>query len=264
MILISQKQWFTVLLSFLASLALLFVVLPLVVTVVTTHPSDLQLALVDREVLRSLGTTFLGGILATCFGLLVGVPLAWILSRKHFPGKGLVEGIVTLPVIIPHTAAGIALLMVFGSYGILGNLFAKVGIFFVDQLAGVVVAMAFVGLPFLVTSSREAFTAVDIELEKAAMIDGASIWQVFLHVTLPLSWRGITAGAMMMWARGISEFGAVAIIAYHPKIVPVLVYERFQGFGLSAAQPIAVILILAVLLVFIGLRLLSNLNRNEK
>jgi molybdate/tungstate transport system permease protein len=264
MTLISQKQWFTVLLSFLASLAILFIILPLVVTVVTTQPSDLKLALLDQEVLRSLGTTFFGGIIATGFGLLVGVPLAWVLSRKDFPGKGLVEGIVTLPVIIPHTAAGIALLMVFGSYGILGSLFEKVGIFFVDHLAGVVVAMAFVGLPFLITSSREAFAAVDIELEKAAMIDGASIWQVFFHVTLPLSWRGITAGAMMMWARGISEFGAIAIIAYHPKIVPVLVYERFQGFGLSAAQPVAVILILAVFLVFAGLSILSNFSRKQK
>ncbi|HPC07112.1 MAG TPA: hypothetical protein PLI60_10380 [Anaerolineaceae bacterium] len=78
---------------------------------------------------------------------------------------------------------------------------------------------------------------------------------------LPQSWRGVTSGAMMMWARGISEFGAVAILAYHPKTVPVLVFERFQGYGLNAARPIAVILILAVLVVFISLRLLANRNR---
>jgi molybdate/tungstate transport system permease protein len=153
--------------------------------------------------------------------------------------------------------------MVFGSRGVLGAPLQQFGIFFVDRIAGVVVAMLFVGLPFLITSSREAFAAVDIEMEKAAMIDGANAWQTFLHVTLPQSWRGVTAGAMMMWARGISEFGAVAIFAYHPKIVPVLVFERFQGFGLNAARPIAVILIFAVLIVYVGLRLIANLRNNH-
>jgi molybdate/tungstate transport system permease protein len=75
---------------------------------------------------------------------------------------------------------------------------------------------------------------------------------------LPLTWRGILAGAMMMWGRGISEFGAVVIIAYHPKTVPVLIFERFTGFGLEAARPVAVILILASLLVFLLLQILFN------
>ncbi len=245
-------------------MALVFIILPLAVTALATSPSEIWLALNDREVLRSIGTTFLAGTIATTLGFLLGVPLAWVLARRAFPGKGLVEGIVTLPIIIPHTAAGIALLMVFGSRGVLGAPLQHLGIFFVDRIAGVVVAMLFVGLPFLITGSREAIAAVDIEMEKAAMIDGANAWQIFLHVTLPQSWRGVTAGAMMMWARGISEFGAVAILAYHPKIVPVLVFERFQGFGLSAARPIAVILILAVLIVYVGLRLIANLKNNTR
>ena len=86
------------------------------------------------------------------------------------------------------------------------------------------------------------------------MVDGASAWQTFWLITLPLAWRGILGGAMMMWARGMSEFGAVVILAYHPKIAPVLVYERFQGFGLAAAQPVAAILILAASIVFGFLR----------
>ena len=259
----SRRQWFTTLLTFLASLALVFIILPLAVTVFSTSPTELWLALTDREVLRSFGITFLSGVIATGFGALIGVPLAWVLARRQFPGKDIVDGIVTLPIIIPHTAAGIALLMVFGGRGLLGAPLQQIGIFFVDRIAGIVVAMLFIGLPFLITSSREAFAAVDIEMEKAAMIDGASAWQIFLHVTLPQSWRGVTAGAMMMWARGISEFGAVAILAYNPKIVPVLVFERFQGFGLHAARPIAVILILAVLLAYTGLRLIANLRNNH-
>jgi len=94
------------------------------------------------------------------------------------------------------------------------------------------------------------------------LTDGATHWQAFRHVTLPLAWRGVLGGAVMMWARGISEFGAVVILAYHPKIVPVLVYERFEGFGLSAALPVAVLLILTVLVVF-GLLRLALLPENK-
>ena len=105
-------------------------------------------------------------------------------------------------------------------------------------------------------------SGVDQEIESVAMVDGASPWQVFWHVTLPQSWRGILSGAMMMWSRGISEFGAVVILAYHPKIVPVLIYERFEGFGLRAAQPVAVILIVTVLVVFSILRWLLHPKRD--
>jgi len=115
--------------------------------------------------------------------------------------------------------------------------------------------MAFVSLPYLVNLSREAFALVDVELEQAALVDGATAWQSFRLVVLPIAWRGVVSGMLMMWARGISEFGAVIILAYHPKIVPVLIFERFQGFGLSSAQPVAVLLILVVLAVFLLLRM---------
>lgn len=111
--------------------------------------------------------------------------------------------------------------------------------------------MAFVSLPFLVTTAREAFALVDEEHKLAALVDGASHWQAFWHVALPQARQGVLAGALLMWARGVSEFGAVVILAYHPKIVPVLVYERFEGFGLSAAQPVAVLLIVSALIVFV-------------
>ena len=257
-----RQRWFIAIFAFVGGLGVLFVVLPLVTTVLATRPVDLWKTFIDPEVAKSISTTFLAGAIATGIGLVLGIPLAYVLARYRFPAKGLVEGIVALPVVIPHTAAGIALLMVFGSKGLLGGLFQRFGVFFVDRLAGVVVAMLFVGMPFLITASREAFAAVDVEMEKVAMIDGANSWQAFLYVTLPQAWRGITAGAMMMWARGISEFGAVAILAYHPKVVPVLIFERFQGYGLTAARPIAVILILAVLAVFTGIRLLAVLKQN--
>jgi molybdate/tungstate transport system permease protein len=213
-------------------------------------------------VLHSIGLTFGAAAIATALAMLTGVPLAYLLARHRFQGKRLLEAIINLPVVIPHTAAGVALLLVFGRRGLIGQWLSPLGITFTDNLGGIVVAMLFVSLPFLVNLSREAFAMVDEELERVAFTDGASQWQAFWHITIPLAWRGVLGGAVMMWARGISEFGAVVILAYHPKIVPVLVYERFEGFGLNAAQPIALLLILVALVVFILLRL-ALLPENE-
>ncbi|MBN1966636.1 MAG: ABC transporter permease, partial [Anaerolineae bacterium] len=217
---------------------------------VGTSPAALWQALADAEVLASLGLTFYAAAWATFLAVLTGVPLGYLLARNDFAGKNWVEGIINLPIVVPHTAAGIALLMVFGRYGFLGKAFGAAGLQFTDQVPGIVVGMLFVSLPFLVNAARDAFAAVDPELELAAEADGATPWQAFLRITMPLAWRGIVGGMLMMWGRGISEFGAIVILAYHPKIVPVLVYERFAGFGLNAAQPVAVILILASLVVF--------------
>jgi molybdate/tungstate transport system permease protein len=246
---------FNLVFSFLGGLLILFVILPLVSTLLSTTPTAFLKAFGDPEVVNSIGLTFGAGIISTTLALVTGVPLAYLLARRTFHGKRLLEAIINLPVVIPHTAAGIALLLVFGRRGMLGQWLSPLGITFTDNLAGIVVAMLFVSLPFLVNLSRESFALVDEEYEKVAYTDGASQWQAFINVTLPLAWRGVLGGAVMMWARGISEFGAVVILAYHPKIAPVLVYERFEGFGLDAAQPIALILILVALVVFIALRL---------
>jgi molybdate/tungstate transport system permease protein len=162
---------------------------------------------------------------------------------------------VDLPVVIPHTAAGIALLLVFGRSGVIGKSLAPLGLTFTETLAGVVVAMLFVSAPFLVNMSRDAFAVIDREIEQMAATDGASQWQVFRLVTLPLAWRGVLSGIVMMWARGMSEFGAVVILAYYPRTAPVLLYERFEAFGLDAALPVAALLILVALAVFMLLRL---------
>lgn len=250
-----KSMAFNLIFSIASGLLILFIVLPLISTLLSSTPAAFLKSFSDPEVLKSIGLTFGAAAIATALALVTGVPLAYLLARRKFRGKRLLEAIINLPVVIPHTAAGIALLLVFGRRGLLGQWLSPLGITFTDNLAGIVVAMLFVSLPFLVNLSREAFALVDEEMERVALIDGASQWQAFFHVTLPLAWRGVLGGAVMMWARGISEFGAVVILAYHPKIVPVLVYERFEGFGLDAAQPIALLLILVALVVFISLRL---------
>jgi molybdate/tungstate transport system permease protein len=250
-----KRILFNLLFSLAGSLLVLFVVLPLVSTMLSTAPAAFLKSFGDPEVYHSIGLTFGAAAIATTLALLTGVPLAYLLARHRFRGKRLLEAIINLPVVIPHTAAGVALLLVFGRRGLIGQWLSPLGITFTDNLGGIVVAMLFVSLPFLVNLSREAFAMVDEELERVAFTDGASQWQAFWHISIPLAWRGVLGGAVMMWARGISEFGAVVILAYHPKIVPVLVYERFEGFGLNAAQPIALLLILVALVVFISLRL---------
>jgi molybdate/tungstate transport system permease protein len=253
---LNRKRFvFDLIFSIAGGLLVLFVVLPLVSTLLSTTPADLLASFADPEVLQSIGLTFSAAAIATVLALVNGVPLAYLLARRRFRGKRLLEAVINLPIVIPHTAAGIALLLVFGRRGLLGQWLYPLGITFTDNLAGIVVAMLFVSLPFLVNLSREAFAMVDDELERVAMIDGASHWQAFWHVTLPIAWRGVFGGAVMMWARGISEFGAVVILAYHPKIAPVLIFERFEGYGLNAAQPIALLLIMVALVVFILLRL---------
>jgi molybdate/tungstate transport system permease protein len=122
--------------------------------------------------------------------------------------------------------------------------------------------MAFVSLPFLISSARNGFEDVPIALEKAGLSLGASACRVFFTISLPLAWRSILSGMVMMWARGLSEFGAVIVIAYHPAVVPVLIYERFTSFGLKYAQPVATLFVIVCFISFISFRLILKRNRN--
>ncbi len=260
-----SRQWsgFDLAFSLAGSLLLLFILVPLLSAIFSSAPATLWQTLHDGEVLASIRLTFLAGMLSVVLGILTGTPLAYLLARRHFRGRELVQALVNLPVLIPHTAAGIALLLVFGRRGALGQWLAPLGITFTDNLAGIVVGMTFVSLPLLVSACREAFSLIEEEYELSALADGASQWQAFWYVTLPQAWRGIASGAVLMWARGVSEFGAVVILAYHPKTVPVLVYERFQGFGLEAAQSTAVLLILAALVAFVALNVMLRPRRSD-
>ena len=251
--------WFNFVFSIFGGVIFLFIALPLLSMILKSTPKNLLLAFTDPEAMRSIGLSFLSAGIATCIGVCGGVPLAFLLARNKFAGSEVVKAIINLPLVVPHTAAGIALLLVFGRNGILGSWLEPLGIVFTDNISGIVVAMLFVSLPFLVNSSSEAFRMVDTSLEKAAMVDGAGMWRTFWFVSLPLSWKGVLSGMLMMWARGISEFGAVVILSYHPKVASVLVFERFQGFGLKSALPVALLLVLGSVIIFSVIQwLLSN------
>jgi molybdate/tungstate transport system permease protein len=194
---------------------------------------------------------------------LAAIPLAYLLARKKFPLKKLVTGIIDLPVVIPHSAAGIALLGFVSRESILGKMGSSVGLDFVGHPAGITIAMAFVSIPYLINAARDGFAGVPVRLEKAALTLGASPFRVFFTISLPLAWRNILSGLILMFARGMSEFGAVIVIAYHPMISPVLIYERFGSFGLKYARPVSVLFILIALGLFIALRWLAKEKSSE-
>jgi molybdate/tungstate transport system permease protein len=248
---------FRIVMSGLGGILVLIVVIPLVRVIATSDPTVLRATIGDPEVIHSILLTLRAALYATLVCLWFGVPLAYALARWNFPGKALIQGVIDLPVMIPHTAAGIALLMVYGPEFLLGRAFAAVGLTFTGTVAGISLAMAFVSLPFLVNAARDGFLAIDPRLERVARTLGATPWQAFFRVSLALSWRSVLSGAIMMWARGIAEFGAVVILTYHPMIAPILIWERFQNYGLKYASPVAVILILLCLIIFSGLRWLA-------
>ncbi len=250
-----MKLSFSIFLAILSSIIVIFILLPVVTTISVQFYdfNELTKAMSDKTVWDSILLTYYAALISTLIAIIFGTPLAYILSRYDFRGKSIVEGIVDVPVVIPHTVAGIALLAVFGSNGLIGS-FSPIK--FVDALPGIVVAMLFVSIPIYLNTAKEGFASVNLRLEQVARTLGASPAKVFFTISLPLVIRHIAAGAIMAWARAISEFGAVVVIAYYPMVAPTLIYERFLSTGLSAARPIAVILILLSLAVFVILRIL--------
>ncbi len=242
----------------LGSLIVLFIFVPLFKMMFSSSPASLLDTLGEGEVAASILLTLYAALLATVIGFLLGIPLAYLLARHEFPGKRLVEGLIDLPIVVPHSAVGIALLFVFGQRFFFGKVFHAMGIDFVGEVAGIVIAMLFVSVPFLINAAKEGFKKVDVRLEKVARSLGASPWQSFRRVTLPLARGSILSGTVMMWARGISEFGAVLILTYNPMIAPILVYERFETFGLDYALPVAAVLVLVCLVIFVTLRAIAH------
>jgi molybdate/tungstate transport system permease protein len=250
--------WFTVLMWLASGLLLAFIVLPIVRLLGAAPPSSLRQAAATAEVrdatLLSLQAAAITAGIATVFG----VPLASLLARGDFRGRGVLQAVVDLPLVIPHTVAGIALLFVFGRTGWVGAPAARVGVSFYGSQWGIVAAMLFVSAPFAVNSARVAFEAIDPRLERAARSLGATPWHAFRRVTLPLGVRGVLTGAVLVYARSISEFGAVVILAYYPATAPVEIYNLFLQSGLTQSAAAAVILLLVTLSTFLVLRVLAS------
>jgi molybdate transport system permease protein len=199
----------------------------------------------------SLETSLTSVVLA----LLTGTPLAYLLAHWKFRGKMLVDLLVDLPVVLPPTVAGIALLMAFGRMGLVGPWLSAVGITIPFTTAAVILAQTFVSAPFLVRAAKIGFAAVDPQQQEAARIEGASEWQVFWYIMVPLAGRGVLAGVILAWTRALGEFGATLLFAGNlegrTQTMPLAIY-----IGFEVNTQIAVVLsvmLLAVSLIFLAL-----------
>jgi molybdate transport system permease protein len=258
---VDRRRWGGRSLLALAALFALFLALP-VLTLVARAVLDGSLAgalssrvVIDALVL-SLATTAASLVLSIAFGL----PLAVLLARRRFRGKWLLEAIVDLPIVLPPSVAGLALLLVFGRRGLLGEPLEVLGLAIPFTTIAVVLAQTFVSAPFFIRSARSGIASVDRDLEDAARVDGASEPQVFRSITVPLASQALAAGLVMTWARSLGEFGATIMFAGsvegRTQTLPLVVYAEFQGGGLDASIAAAAILVLAAFGVLVAVRAL--------
>ena len=234
-----------------AVLGLLFLVLPLAGLLVRAPWGTLPRRLGEPEVRAALRLSLQTATLATGVCLLLGVPLAWLLARAEFPGRRVVRALVTVPLVLPPVVGGVALLLVFGRRGLVGTwLEATFGLTLPFTTTGVVLAEAFVAMPFLVIAVEGALRGADTRYEEAAATLGASRWTVFRRVTIPLVAPGIVAGAVLCWARALGEFGATITFAGNfpgrTQTMPLAVYLALETEPESAIVLSLVLLVVSV------------------
>lgn len=250
-----------------ASLIALFV-LPLVALFADAGASGLAAAAGDRAFQTAVEFTLLASGIAVGLGVLTGVPLGYLLARHPFPGRSIVESVVLVPVVIPHLVVGLSLVLLLAPNAPLGSVLARLGVPVFDATAGVVLVMLYVGASYVVLSSELAFRSVDAEILESARSLGASPGEAFLSITLPSAARGIVTGALLMWARGVSEVGGFLILAYAiypsfpwpgPVTQPASVFIfNFYGIDPSAAVGFASVLVLVSLAIFLGVRAIDR------
>lgn len=234
-----------------------FIILPLMQLLTSPSLGMIGDTLHDKNVVRSIWLSIYTAGLAALISFVFGTPLAYLLARSDFRGKRLVEGIIDLPIAIPHPVVGIAILSVAGKNHWFGQLLTDLGIRIMGSVTGIVTVLTFVGIPFYLSAAKTGFEAISPRLEKVSRSLGASMFSTFIRITFPLARRSMLIGIIMCCARAISEFGAVVIVAYHPMIAPVLIYERFEAYGLKYSQPVAVWLVSISLILFLLLRILT-------
>ena len=219
----------------------------------------LTAALTDPAIVQALVLSLTTTAVSLCLTIVFGLPLAFVLARRRFRGSSLVEAIVDLPIVLPPSVAGLALLLAFGRRGLLGEPLDVVGIQLPFTTAAVILAQTFVSAPFFIRAARAGFQGVDSDLEDAARVDGGDEWQVLRRITLPLSAAPLAAGLVMAWARAMGEFGATIMFAGNierlTQTLPLVVYSEFQS-SLDASVAAAAILVLAALGVLVSVRII--------
>jgi molybdate transport system permease protein len=241
-----------------ALIGLAFLVVPLLGLLVRAPWSTLGDQLFSEEVGQALTLSVVCASLATAGCLVLGVPLAWLLARSDLPGRGVLRALVTVPLVLPPVVGGVALLLVLGRRGIVGQyLDAWFGISLPFTTAGVIVAEAFVAMPFLVIAVEGALRGADPRYEEAAATLGASRWLTFRRVTLPAVAPGVVAGTVLCWARALGEFGATITFAGNfpgeTTTMPLAVYLALETDP-GAAIVLSIVLLILSVTVLVSLR----------
>jgi molybdate transport system permease protein len=245
---------------------LIFLILPIIALLLRTPPSLLLAHINDFEVLQALGVSLNTTLIATLIIVLTGTPVAFFLSRHHLPWQRFIDTLIDLPTVLPPAVAGLALLLAFGRRGLLGNYLDLFGIQVAFTRTAVILAQVFIATPFYVKSAVIGFSSIDPELEQAASLDGASGWQIFRYVVLPLSWSALVGGSMLSWARALGEFGATIIFAGNfpgvTQTMPLAIYIGFE-IDLEKALTLSVILVGCSFLVLMLVRMVLRRDSND-
>jgi molybdate transport system permease protein len=243
----------------LAGLCALFFLLPLVGLVARTPWVSTVGILRDQNVQAALKLSLVCSLASTALACVLGVPLAWVLARLRFPGKNLLRGFTTLPMVLPPVVGGVALLLAFGRRGLIGEPIAgATGFGLPFTTAGVIVAESFVAMPFLVITVEAGLRSMNVRLEEAARTLGAGRWMVFRRITLPLVGPSLAAGAVLAWSRALGEFGATITFAGNfpgtTQTSPLAIYVDLESGQLPAAIMLSLLMIVVSLAVLVALR----------
>jgi molybdate transport system permease protein len=255
------RGWGTLSVVVLAGLAGLLLGLPVAVLVLRAIlDGSLANAVTEQVVLSALALSLSTTAISLVVTVALGLPLAFVLARRRFRGAGLVEAIVDLPIVLPPSVAGLALLLLLGRRGMFGGALDAAGLQIPFTTLAVIIAQTFVSAPFFIRSARAGIAAVDRDFEDAARVDGASEVGLFRYITAPLAGAALAAGLVMSWARSLGEFGATIMfagnVAGRTQTLPLMVYGEFQGGNLDGSVAAAAILVLAALGVLVAVRLL--------
>ena len=254
----SQTIWLFV----LPGLLLIFLLgLPLVALVLRAAGRNFFNYALSDTALHALRLSLITSLISISLTLLAGTPLAYILARWDFPGRGLLELLIDLPVVLPPSVAGLALLIAFGRQGIFGSWLRPLGISLPFTTAAVIIAQTFVSAPLYVRSARLGFAGIDQQLEEAAHVEGATPWQLFSQIMLPLASRALISGAIMAWTRALGEFGATILFAGNlegvTQTMPLAIYLGFER-NLDVAVVLSVVLVLFSLIMLGVMRRLDT------
>ncbi len=235
------EAWWALSLPLLAFLAL-----PLLGLLLYSSPAELWANLARPEVRAAVGLSLRTSAWATLAAVLLGTPVAYLLARREFRGRLLLDNLVDLPIVLPPAVAGLALLLVFGRRGWVGAPLDALGLRVTFTALAVVMAQTFIAVPLFVRAAVIGFAAVEPELEDAAAIDGANQWQVFRRISLPLARRSLLTGVALAWARALGEFGATILFAGNlpgrTQTMPLAIYLGFE-LDMGVAVALSVILV---------------------